>query len=345
MQYHQLGNSDLKVSRICLGTMTWGQQNSEAEAFAQLDMAWQRGVDFFDTAELYPVPAYAKTQGATELILGRWLKARGVRQRCVIGTKVVGPGDFVAHIRPDLSLNRSHIRRAIEGSLERLGTDYIDLYQLHWPDRATNFFGQLGYQHQPEKDGTPLLESLEALAELVNEGLVRHIGVSNESAWGVMKCKQLAEQHNLPVIATVQNPYSLLNRSTEVGLAEVLQREQIDLLPYSPLGFGVLSGKYLGNQLPDGSRLKLFPIYSRYLTDAGVQATAEYVALARANGLDPCQMALAFVNSRGFVGSTIIGATTLEQLDTNLGSIEVTLEPELIEQINAIDARYRTPCP
>ncbi len=325
--------------------MTWGQQNDQAEAFEQLDLACERGVNFFDTAELYPIPPKAATQGETERIIGRWLKARGNRDRCVLASKVVGPGAFVAYIRPDLSLNKDHIRRAIHGSLKRLGTDYLDLYQLHWPDRATNFFGQLSYSHQPEQDGAPILESLQALAELVDEGLVRQIGVSNESAWGTMQFKQLAEQHNLPLIASVQNPYSLLNRSAEVGLSEVLQREQIDLLPYSPLGFGVLSGKYLDGARPQGSRLQLFPDYSRYLNEPGVAATTEYVALARRHGLDPSQMALAFIDSRTFVGSTIIGATSIDQLRCNLDSAELKLDHELLEQIDTIHRRYPIPCP
>lgn len=345
MQYNKLGKSDLKVSRICLGTMTWGGQNTPVEAFQQLDLACDRGVNFFDTAELYPIPPKAVNQGETERIMGRWLKARGNRDRCIIASKVVGPGDFVGYIRPDLSLNKDHIRRAITGSLERLGTDYLDLYQLHWPDRATNFFGQLSYSHQPDKDGAPILESLQALAELVDEGLVRQIGVSNETAWGTMQFKQLAEQYDLPLIASVQNPYSLLNRSAEIGLCEVLQREQIDLLPYSPLGFGVLSGKYLNGARPKGSRLQLFPNYARYLNPPGVAATTEYVELARLHGLDPSQMALAFVDSRAFVGSTIIGATTLEQLGSNLDSAELTLDDALLAQIDAIHRRHPVPCP
>ena len=345
MQYQTLGNSDLRVSRICLGTMTWGEQNNETEAFDQLDLAWQHGVNFLDTAELYPIPPKAKTQGDTERIIGRWLKARSNRADWVIATKVVGPGDFVKYIRPDLRLDRSHIRRAIEGSLERLGTDYIDLYQLHWPDRSTNFFGQLGYNHRPEQDGAPLLESLQALAELVDEGLVRQIGVSNETPWGVMTLLKLAEQHGLPKPITVQNPYSLLNRSAEVGLVEVLQREGLDLLPYSPLGFGVLSGKYLAEQRPTGSRLALFPGYSRYLTKPGVEATRAYVELAREFGLEPNQLALAFLHSRGFVGSTLIGATTIEQLRSNLSSIELTLSDDLIERIEAIHGLFPIPCP
>ncbi|MEH6649677.1 MAG: NADP(H)-dependent aldo-keto reductase [Motiliproteus sp.] len=345
MQYQNLGSSDLKVSRVCLGTMTWGGQNSQAQAFEQLDLAYDRGVNFFDTAELYPFPVTADNQGDTERIIGRWLKARGNRDRCVIASKAVGPGAFVSHIRSGPRLNKDHIRRAIIGSLERLGTDYLDLYQLHWPERATNFFSQLSYSHQPEKDGVPLIESLQALAELVDEGLVRQIGVSNESAWGVMTLKQLAKQHDLPLIASVQNPYSLLNRSAEVGLCEVLQREQIDLLPYSPLGFGVLSGKYLNDARPEGSRLKLFPSYARYLNEPGVVSTAEYVALARSYGLDPSQMALAFIHSRPFVASTIIGATTMEQLRCNIDSIELTLNDEVLTQIEAIHSRYPIPCP
>ncbi|WP_210397147.1 NADP(H)-dependent aldo-keto reductase [Motiliproteus sediminis] len=345
MEYKTLGGSDLRVSRICLGTMTWGRQNSEADAHAQLDLATAAGVNFIDTAEMYPIPPNAQTQGLTERYIGSWLAARGGRERLVIATKAAGPGSAMKHIRGGPRLDRSHLRAAVEASLARLQTDYIDLYQLHWPERVANYFGQLDYRHRPEKDGIELLETLQALAELVQEGKIRQIGVSNETPWGVMRYLQLAQQHGLPRMVSVQNPYSLLNRSCEVGLAEVMLREQVDLLAYSPLGFGVLSGKYLCGQQPDDGRLTLFPSYQRYSTPVGVAATERYVQLARDWGLDPAQMALAFVNSRAFLGGNIIGATTLAQLQSNLASIELTLSAEQQEALDAVHRDYSNPCP
>ncbi len=345
MQYRQLGGSDLRVSRICLGTMTWGGQNSEAEAHQQLDYALSRGVNFLDTAEMYPIPPGPASQGLTERYIGSWLNKRGNREQLVIASKVTGPGNFVSYMRKDMRLDRRNIRAAIEGSLQRLGTDYIDLYQLHWPDRACNFFGQLDYRHQPEKDGAPLLETLEALAELVQEGLVRQIGVSNESPWGLMRYLALAEKHELPRMVSIQNPYSLLNRTLEVALTEVMLREQVDLLAYSPLAFGTLTGKYLDHQRPAGARLTLFAHYARYLTPAGIEATERYVALAREHGMAANQMALAFVNSKAFVGSNIIGATSVEQLQSNLDSQLLTLDPALMEALEAIHLSRPNPCP
>ncbi|WP_207061603.1 NADP(H)-dependent aldo-keto reductase [Motiliproteus sp. SC1-56] len=345
MQYRQLGNSDLKVSLLCLGTMTWGVQNSEREAFAQLDYAWSRGINFLDTAEMYPIPTGPKHQGETERIIGRWMQERGNRDRVVLATKVTGPGAFVSYIREDMRLDRRNIRAALEGSLKRLQTDYVDLYQVHWPDRVSTFFGKRGYEHRPEEDGASLEETLEALAELVQEGKVRAIGVSNETPWGVMRYLGLAEARGLPRVATVQNPYSLLNRSCETGLAEVLLREDIGLLPYSPLAFGTLSGKYLHDQRPPNARLTLFPDYLRYLKPAGIAATEAYVALAHERGLDPAQMALAYVNSRPFVTSNIIGATTLAQLKSNIDSEGVKLDDGVLEAIEAIHENHPNPCP
>lgn len=345
MQYQPLGNSDLNVSRICLGTMTFGRQNSEADAFEQLDYAVSQGINLLDAAEMYPIPTQAETQGLTETYIGNWMKQRQNRQQLILATKVVGPGAMVSYLRPDLHLDRRNIRAAVEGSLQRLQTDYIDLYQLHWPDRQTNFFGQLNYRHEPEKDGTPPLETLQALSELVAEGKIRYIGLSNETPWGVMTFLQLAKAHDLPLLVSVQNPYSLLNRSLEVGLAEVLLREQVGLLAYSPLGFGVLSGKYLQGRRPTGSRLALFPDYKRYIGEQAEDATAAYVNLARSAGLDPAQMALAFVNSRSFLGSNIIGATRMDQLQQNIASLQVTLSTDLLEEIEAIHRRYPNPSP
>ncbi|MBQ0756506.1 MAG: NADP(H)-dependent aldo-keto reductase [Amphritea sp.] len=340
-----LGGSDLNVSRLCLGTMTFGQQNSEAEAHEQLDYAVAQGINFIDTAEMYPVPPMAETQGRTEQYIGSWLKARGNRGQLIIATKVAGPAEMAQHIRPDVRLNKANIRAAITTSLQRLQTDYIDLYQLHWPERATNFFGQLNYQHQPETDGTPILETLEALKELVDEGLIRYVGLSNEVPWGVMKFLSYAEALGLPRVVSVQNPYNLLNRKDEVGLTEVLLREEVELLAYSPLAFGTLSGKYLDGSAGPQARINQFPRFSRYLTEAGLQATAAYVQLARDHGLDPAQMALAFVNSRPFVGSNIIGATTMEQLKSNIGSIDLKLSDEMLAEIEVIGIRFSNPCP
>lgn len=345
MDYLTLGRSDLKVSRIALGTMTFGRQNTEAEAFAQLDYALERGVNLIDAAEMYPVPTAAEFQGRTEAYIGNWLQARGTRDKVILATKATGPGDMVSYLRPDMRHDARNLRLALEGSLKRLQTDYIDLYQLHWPDRSTNYFGQLGYEHKPENPGTPLEETLSVLGELVQEGKIRYIGLSNETPWGTMKCLQLADALGLPRIQSVQNPYSLLNRTAEVGLAEVMLREDVGLLAYSPLGFGVLSGKYAGGARPDGSRLALFPEYRRYLTEQGVAATESYLHLAAEFGLDPAQMALAYVNSRPFLGSNIIGATRLEQLKANLDSLEVRLSPELLAKIEAIHQRYPNPCP
>ncbi|GAA0789958.1 NADP(H)-dependent aldo-keto reductase [Marinobacterium sediminicola] len=345
MDYLTLGQSDLKVSRIALGTMTFGRQNSEAEAFEQLDYALERGVNLIDAAEMYPVPTAAEFQGRTELFIGNWMRQRGNRDQVVLATKATGPGDMVSYLRPDIRHDAHNLRIAIEGSLKRLQTDYIDLYQLHWPDRSTNYFGQLGYRHDPGQPGTPLEETLSVLAELVREGKVRYVGLSNETPWGTMKCLQLAEQSGLPRIVSVQNPYSLLNRTAEVGLAEVLLREQVGLLAYSPLGFGVLSGKYAGGTRPAGSRLALFPEYKRYLTEQGQAATQCYLELAAEFGLDPAQMALAYVNTRPFLGSNIIGATRMEQLKANLDSLEVSLSAELLARIEAIHQRYPNPCP
>ncbi len=346
MRYNKLGNTDIDVSAICLGTMTWGQQNTESEAHQQLDYAIEQGINFIDTAELYPVPPNAQTQGLTEQYIGSWLANRQDRDKLIIATKAAGPGqDWVGHIRGGPRLNKTHINAAIETSLQRLQTDYIDLYQIHWPERNTNFFGSLGYRHEDEENLIPIEETLQALADAVDSGKIRHIGISNETPWGAMKFIQAAEQFGLPKIVSIQNPYSLLNRSFEVGLAEIAHRENTGLLAYSPLAFGVLSGKYLYGALPPKSRLARFPDYARYSNDAGIAATLEYVKLAKRFGIGAVQMALAFVNSRPFLTSTIIGATTLEQLQTNIASIDINLSLELLEEIELIHRNQSNPCP
>ncbi len=348
MEYRRLGRTDLKVSAICLGTMTFGEQNTEAEGHAQLDYAFDHGVNFIDTAELYPIPPRAETQGATETIIGNWMKARRNRDRVILATKVAGPGrDWLDYFRGGGNrLGRSDIEAAVEASLRRLQTDYIDYYQLHWPDRRTNCFGRLGYDWpELEPETVPLEETLEVLDDLVRAGKIRHVGVSNETPWGVMRLLHLSESRGLPRIQGIQNPYSLLNRSFEVGLAEISRFEQVGLLAYSPLGFGVLSGKYLDGARPPGARLTLFPHYTRYSGPEAEAATRAYVQLARAAGLDPAQMALAFVIGRPFTTSTLIGATTLEQLRADLESAELKLAPEVLEAIEGIHRCHPNPAP
>lgn len=346
MQHRPLGHTGIKVSVLCLGTMTFGEQNSEAEAHAQLDRAIGAGINFIDTAEMYPVPPRAETQGRTESYIGSWLAARGCRDRVILATKVAGPGDWINWLRGGgHRLDRRNIEAALDASLQRLRTDYVDLYQLHWPDRETNFFGKLGFSPGQDDQSVPLLETLEVLGDLVKAGKVGAVGISNETPWGLMQYLSLAEQHDLPRMASIQNPYSLLNRTFEIGLAEVAIREQCGLLAYSPLGFGVLSGKYMGGQRPEGARLTLFERFNRYSNPESERATADYVELARRHGLDPAQMALAWVTSRPFTTSNIIGATTLEQLDANIASIDLALPDDVIAEIEAIHQTQPNPAP
>ncbi|ADD78288.1 MULTISPECIES: NADP(H)-dependent aldo-keto reductase [Pantoea] len=346
MHYHRIPHSSLEVSQLGLGTMTFGEQNSEADAHAQLDLALSSGINLIDTAEMYPVPPRPETQGLTEKYIGSWLKKTGSRDKIVLASKVAGPtrGND-ASIRPNMALDRKNIREALDASLKRLNTDYIDLYQLHWPQRQTNFFGKLGYQYSENSVPVTLLETLEALAEQVRAGKIRYIGVSNETPWGVMRYLQLAEKHELPRIVSIQNPYSLLNRSFEVGLAEISQHEGVELLAYSCLAFGTLSGKYLNGAQPAGARNTLFSRFTRYSGEQSQLAVAEYVALAQKHQLDPSQMALAFVRQQPFVSSTLLGATTLDQLKINIDSANVTLSNEVLEELEAIHRRYTYPAP
>ncbi|GHD39893.1 Predicted oxidoreductase [Marinobacter persicus] len=345
MQTRKLGNTDIDVSLIGLGTMTWGQQNTEQEASAQLDYAVDAGINFIDAAEMYPVPPKAETQGLTETYLGNWLARRGRRDDLVIASKVAGPGNGLGYLRGGPRLTREHIREACENSLRRLQTDYLDLYQVHWPDRSANFFGKLGYQCHPDEQMTPIEETLGALHELVQEGKIRHVGLSNETPWGTMEYLRLARENNWPRVVSIQNPYNLLNRSFEVGLAEFAHREATGLLAYSPLAFGMLTGKYLGGKWPENARLTLFERFSRYTGEHALEATRAYVELAQQHGLSPAQLALAWVNTREFVTSNIIGATSIEQLRENIGSVDVELSPELTEAIEAIHAEFTYPCP
>jgi len=345
MKYSELGRTGISVSRICLGTMTFGEQNSAAEAFRQLDRGLDAGVNFIDTAEMYPIPARAETAGRTEEILGEWIERRNCRSRIVVATKVSGPG--LAHIRGGQpSFRAPLIEQAIDGSLRRLKTDTIDLYQLHWPERNTNLFGKRGYAHDDEADDeTSFRDVLDVLAAQIKAGKVRAIGLSNETPWGVMRFLKLAEEHGLPRVASVQNPYNLLNRLFEIGLAEVAIREDCGLLAYSPLAFGTLSGKYLRGQHPPEARLTRFPGYTRYIKPNAVSATEAYVAVAGRHGLDPAQMALAYVYSRRFLTSAIIGARTAEQLETNLEAMNVVLDPSVIDAIEAIHEGNPDPAP
>ena len=345
MIYETLGRTDMSVSKICLGTMTFGEQNSQDDGFEQMDYALDHGVNFFDTAEMYAIPPRAETQGETERIIGNWFEVRGNRDKVILATKIVGPGGFDYIRGGDLKHGPKQIEEAVNNSLQRLKTDYIDLYQIHWPERPTNYFGKLGYEHKDKPEATPIEETLEGLDRVVRAGKVRAVGLSNESAWGVMRYLQLSEALGQTRVASVQNPYSLLNRSYEVGLAEVSVREDCGLLAYSPLGFGVLSGKYLGGARPEGSRLQLFPTYGRYIKPRGIEATERYVRLARDNGLDPSQMALAFVNTRPFVTSNIIGATTMDQLKLNIGSVDLSLSDAVLSGIGEIHADISNPAP
>ncbi len=345
MRYRTIGTSTLKVSEICLGTMTFGEQNTEAEGHAQLDMALDYGVNFIDTAEMYSIPPKAETYGRTEDIIGNWLSKRGQRDQVILASKVIGQADWMPHVRSGKAcLNKKNIEQAIEGSLRRLKTDYLDLYQVHWPDRKTNFFGRLGYQYPDTEAPTSIAETLTVLADLVKAGKIRYIGVSNETPWGVMEYLRQSEKLNLPEIVSIQNPYSLLNRSYEVGLAEISYQEQVDLLAYSPLGFGVLTGKYLKPR-QQKSRLDLFADYKRYSNANAQAATEAYVELAQKHQLSAVQMALAFVNSRPFLAANIIGATSLEQLKENLQSVEINLDEDICQEIEQIHEKYPNPSP
>lgn len=344
MQFSELGNTGLKVSKICLGTMTFGEQNTESEAHSQLDYALAQGVNFIDTAEMYPVPPREPTQGRTEEYIGSWFKESGLRDQVILATKVSGPG-MMPYLRDGPQLTPGHINSALHTSLKRLQTDYIDLYQVHWPARNTNYFGKLGYQHNEADTSTAIEDTYACLVKAVEQGKVRYLGVSNETPWGVMQYQFLATANSWPSIVSVQNPYSVLNRTYEVGLAEISHREKIGLLAYSPLGFGVLTGKYLQGNTPANARLSLFQRFDRYNNDQGVNATKAYVDLAHQYNYSPAQMALAFVNSRPFVTANIIGATNLEQLTENIDSINLELSNDVLEKIELLHQKQPNPCP
>lgn len=345
MKYRTLGEGSLQVSEVCLGTMTFGQQNSEAEAHAQLDRAFASGVNFIDTAEMYPVPPKAGTCGRTEQMVGNWLVGRS-RDKVIVATKAAGPSRGLNWIRGgQLGFDLARLRSALDGSLQRLRTDYVDLYQLHWPARNQPMFGQWQYDPAKETESTPILETLEALATLTREGKIRCFGLSNEHPWGVLEFVRLAREHALPRPVSLQNAYNLLNRVYEHGLAEVCHREKIALLPYSPLAFGTLSGKYLDQPNAPGRITQFAGFGQRYGKINVSPAVAAYAALAGRNGLTPAQLALGFVYSRWFSASTIIGATTLAQLDENLGALAVKLPPSVLAEIDEIHLRYTNPAP
>jgi aryl-alcohol dehydrogenase-like predicted oxidoreductase len=350
MEYRKLGRTDLNVSAICLGTMTWGQQNTEAEGHAQLDYALEQGVNFIDTAEMYSIPPKPETQGSTERIIGTWFKARANRDKVILATKVSGRSEapYMRLGGETTQLNRKQITFALEESLKRLQTDYVDLYQLHWPDRALPLFSDAGtiYKEVPKKpDENPIEETLEVLRDLVKAGKIRHVGLSNETAWGTSRFVYAAEAGHGPRVVSIQNAYNFLNRTFEIGLAEIAVREQVGLLAYSPLAQGYLTGKYQNGARPAGARSTLFNRGQRYEKPGAAEAIDLYVNLAKKVGLDPAQMALAFVTSRPFVTSNIIGATTMEQLKADIGSSEVKISPELEAHINAIHQIYSNPAP
>jgi aryl-alcohol dehydrogenase-like predicted oxidoreductase len=344
MKYSYLPSTEIKVSKICLGTMTFGNQNSEHEAYEQMDYALDKGVNFFDTAELYPVPATPQLYADTEKIIGKWMKERKNRDQIVLATKIAGPGDYTKHIRTT-GFSKNSIISAVDGSLKRLKTDYIDLYQLHWPERVTNTFGKRGFNASFDYNWKENFQSvLESLKTLILAGKIRTIGLSNENPWGFMKYLELSK-NNLPKTITIQNPYSLLNRLFEVGNAEICARENVGLLAYSPLGFGVLSGKYLGGKIPKDSRLSLFPNLSRFSGENSMRATEFYNEIAKKYEMSLTQMSLSFVNSRSFVTSNIIGASKLSQLKENIESINIDLSEDVLSEIEKVHNMIPNPAP
>ncbi|MDA9028914.1 aldo/keto reductase [Flavobacteriaceae bacterium] len=345
MKYTTLPSTAIKVSKICLGTMTWGNQNTEAEGHAQMDYALDHGVNFIDTAELYPVPATAETQGLTSKYIGTWLKKNNTRDKVIIASKIAGIGDYTAHIRTS-GFSANTIKEAIDLELGRLQTDYIDLYQLHWPERHTNTFGVRDFKPSPNDPWVDNFNDvLHALESFVDAGKIRAIGISNEKAWGTMRYVEEIRKDNLTAISTAQNAYSLLNRVYEGDLAEVSLRENIGLLAYSPLAFGVLSGKYIEGTAADNARLKLFPRFARYSSTQSTEATKQYMKLAQNLGISLTTLSLAFVNQRPFVTSNIIGATNLDQLKENIESINTELTQETLDRIDAIHATIPNPAP
>lgn len=346
MKYTTLPHTDIKVSKICLGTMTWGRQNTQDEGFAQMDYALDQGVNFFDTAEMYPIPATPELYAETERIIGNWFKKTGNRDKVVLASKIIGRvSDYTKHIR-STGFSPEALRTAVEASLKRLQTDYLDLYQLHWPERVTNTFGKRDYKHDPNDAWTDNFNDvLRTLDGLIKEGKIKNVGVSNEKAWGVMRFLEESKHNNLPRMITIQNPYSLLNRTYEGDLAEISIRENIGLLAYSPMAFGKLSGKYIKKEDLQNSRLNAFPTMSRYSSQNSTEATKAYLKIAEDNNLTLAQMSLAFVNHQPFVTSNIIGATSLEQLKENIDSININLDTTILSEINKVHSSIPNPAP
>ena len=344
MNYKKLGNTDLNVSTICLGTMTWGEQNSEKEAFEQMSYAIDNGVNFWDTAELYSVPPKESTYGLTEEIIGNWFTKNRKRQEVILASKVAGPSrDYLRDGQN--SFVGKNLENAVNNSLKRLKTDYLDLYQLHWPERNVNNFGKLGYTHK-ESEWNKFEDVLVNLKKFIDQGKIKYVGLSNETPWGVMNFMQLSKDKNLPRMMSIQNPYSLLNRSYEVGLAEVSIREQIGCLSYSPLASGYLSGKYRNGAMPKGSRIERdYEFWGRYRKPQSENAVEEYYKISEKYNLDMSQMAIKFCEIQDFMTSVIIGATTMDQLKTNIESVKVNLDKDIINEINAIQRKYPNPCP
>ncbi|MCM5662605.1 NADP(H)-dependent aldo-keto reductase [Galbibacter mesophilus] len=346
MKYTKLPNTELEVSKICLGTMTWGKQNTEAEGHEQMDYALEEGVNFFDTAELYAIPKEQETQGRTEEIIGNWFTKTGNRNKVILASKIAGPSKFNEHFIREEGFTKAAFEDAIHGSLKRLQTDYIDLYQLHWPDRATNFFGKRDYEHDSNEEWEDnIQEILQILEGFIKQGKIRYIGLSNDVPWSVMRYLEESKYNGLPKISTVQNPYNLLNRTYEIGLSEISIRENVGLLPYSPLGFGRLTDKFIENEGIEDARLTLFPEMARYNGERSLRATKQYYDLAKNNGLSLATLALAFVNQQPFVTSNIIGATKMHQLKENIDSIHVELSDEVLSEINKIHDTIPNPAP
>ena len=349
MKFKALGQSGIQVPEICLGTMTFGEQNNQQEAFEQLNYALDQGLYFWDTAEMYPVPPKPETQGSTEQIIGNWIAKHGQRDKLFLASKIAGPSQGGSHIRDGQTrFIASEIQSALDGSLKRLQTDYIDLYQLHWPQRPTNFFGTLGYNNEQahfNHNMTPLVETLEALSAEVKKGRIRHIGLSNETPWGTMKFLQLSKELGLEKIVSVQNPYSLLNRTYEIGMSEIAHHEGIGLLAYSPLAFGYLTGKYRHGARPKAGRITKFSRFTRYSNPQSDWATEQYALLAEKHGLTLTQLALAFIKHQFFVTSTIIGATTMQQLKENIQAFDIDLSEEVLQGIEAIHRQQPNPAP
>ena len=346
MNYKKLGNTDLDVSTICLGTMTWGEQNTIKEGFEQMDYALGQGINFFDAAEMYPSPCRKETYGETDKIIGNWFSEKKNRDKIILASKISGPG--MSYIRDGgLQFSEKNISIAIENSLKRLKTDYIDLYQLHWPERKTNFFGRLGYEHKEDSNGWNDFEKiLITLEKFIKEGKIRYVGLSNETSWGLSKFLEVSNLKVLPKMMSVQNPYNLLCRTYEIGLAEISIREKSGLLAYSPLAGGFLTGKYRNNSLPENSRQKLFgQYYTRYSKQHSANIIEKYFNISKKFDLNFAQMSIKFCEIQKFITSTIIGATTMEQLKTNIESVNVTLEKEVIKEINNVHLIHSNPCP